>query len=281
MNDSPSVSTEPALISIITSCKGRLHHLKQTLPRMLQQAHAEVIVVDYGCPDGTASWLNAAHPEVRVVRVDDDPGFNASRARNKGAEQARGEILFFVDADIILLSDLGAWIKEKAEASNYYLAWPNISNVEGTAIIYKSDFFKVGGYDEAYTGWGGEDRDLYQYLDKYLVARNRFPSELVEPLAHSDADRLKYSATDSRLAQVFINRLYRAVKHDLYNITGMQLNIDTRTSLYNEIVKTALSYFEKKQPDRLIVKIPDIKAVNHSSYFNRNLVYRFRMPNQG
>ncbi len=40
--------------SIITTCKGRLEHLKQTLPAMLAQKDSEVIVVDYSCPHGTA-----------------------------------------------------------------------------------------------------------------------------------------------------------------------------------------------------------------------------------
>ena len=36
----------PRTFSIITTCKGRLDHLKQSLPTMIDQGAKEVIVVD-------------------------------------------------------------------------------------------------------------------------------------------------------------------------------------------------------------------------------------------
>jgi hypothetical protein len=49
------------MLSLITTCKNRLPHLKQTLPLMLQQPRAEV-VDDYGYDQGTASWVREQHP---------------------------------------------------------------------------------------------------------------------------------------------------------------------------------------------------------------------------
>ena len=39
--------------SIVTTCKGRLGNLKQSLPTFVAEAAAEVVVVDYDCPEGT------------------------------------------------------------------------------------------------------------------------------------------------------------------------------------------------------------------------------------
>ena len=69
-------------IACVITCKGRLHHLKQTLPLIVAMGTSEVIVVDYGCPDGTGDWVEANFPGVTVVRVDDDPGFSPARSRN-------------------------------------------------------------------------------------------------------------------------------------------------------------------------------------------------------
>ena len=66
-------------IAFVTTCKGRLHHVRETLPLIAQQAPDEIIVVDYGCPDRVGDWVTANVPQARVVRVDDDPGFSLAR----------------------------------------------------------------------------------------------------------------------------------------------------------------------------------------------------------
>ena len=58
----------------------------------------EVVVVDDGSPDESPS-IAARHP-CRLVKLERRGG--ASAARNTGAAAARGEILFFTDADCIL-----------------------------------------------------------------------------------------------------------------------------------------------------------------------------------
>ena len=61
-------------VSIIPTCKGRLHHLRETLPSMLAQDYAgdwEIVVVDYDCPDGTFEWVKSLdHPRVQVGRTE-------------------------------------------------------------------------------------------------------------------------------------------------------------------------------------------------------------------
>jgi glycosyltransferase involved in cell wall biosynthesis len=77
--------------AIVTTCKSRLDHLKQSLPNMISQGAHEVIVVDYDCPEGTAAWVEKHHPGVRVVRATDPIGFCLSRARNLGIAAAQAE----------------------------------------------------------------------------------------------------------------------------------------------------------------------------------------------
>ena len=76
-------------LSIVTSCKGRLKYLKQALPTFVAQTESEVVVVDYDCPEGTKEWVAANFSAVRLVNVTREPIFNASRARNLGARDAR------------------------------------------------------------------------------------------------------------------------------------------------------------------------------------------------
>src|SRR5665648_31901 len=88
--------------SLVTTCKDRLDHLKQSLPSMISQGFHEVIVVDYDCPQGTSRWISANLPSVIVVEVENEPLFNISKARNVGAARSSGDVLCFVDADVVL-----------------------------------------------------------------------------------------------------------------------------------------------------------------------------------
>jgi glycosyltransferase involved in cell wall biosynthesis len=73
--------------------------LSQTLPV------AECIVVDDGSMDGTADILSGFGEDVVVIR---QPQSGVSRARNAGAEVARGELVAFLDHD-------DEWLPEKTE----------------------------------------------------------------------------------------------------------------------------------------------------------------------
>ena len=95
-----------ALLTAITTCKGRLSHLKETLPDLARAPDIEVVVVDYDCPDGAADWVRSSGPDVRIVAVEDRPLFSASTARNLGAAAATADWLAFVDADVRSARDL-------------------------------------------------------------------------------------------------------------------------------------------------------------------------------
>jgi len=140
-------------ISLVTVSKGRLHHIKQTLPLMVAQGADEVIVVDYGCPDKTGDWVEANFPDTQVVRVDDDPGFCTGRARNLGAQQASGDWFAFVDADIKTGPGWVSWMRDNVQPGHFYLAAQTPGkrdpDIFGTVVCARADFEAIGGYDEA------------------------------------------------------------------------------------------------------------------------------------
>jgi N-acetylglucosaminyl-diphospho-decaprenol L-rhamnosyltransferase len=57
----------------------------------------ELIVVDQASSDGTAEWLAAEHPGVRVVALDENAGFGAGN--NRGAAVAQGRWLLLLNSD--------------------------------------------------------------------------------------------------------------------------------------------------------------------------------------
>jgi len=264
-------------LSFITVCKGRLAHLEQTLPLLAAQPGTEAIVVDYGCPQDTGSWVRERFPRVKVVAVDDDPGFCVARGRNLGAAAASAPWLCFVDADVKLREGFAAWAREHARGRHYYRALPPSEEVWGTCICSAEDFEGAGAYDEAFRGWGGEDDDLYVRLEDSGCLPSGFPAGLLEAIAHGDATRLaQYEIKDKRIHNR-VSQVYVAAKRHLAKLLGRPLSLEERTRLFAESQKGVQS---TPLGDRAVVLEislpPDPRLPSHDGWaLEQTIVYRF------
>ena len=184
-------------VSIITTCKGRLHHLKEALPTWLEQTGKttyEIIVVDYADPDNSYDYISSlANPKVRAVKAHDcGEYFNLSRARNIGALEARGDIFFFLDADALLEPKFLHYHASKVLVDGSYVTGWEYGDGTGCCLVWKRDFFAVRGYNEVVDGWGWDDIDFYYRLDqKFSIDRRKFSFGLTT-IKHGDDDRVAF-----------------------------------------------------------------------------------------
>jgi len=223
------------LISTVTTCKGRLAHLQQTLPALMRTGW-EVVVVDYDCPDGAAAWVRANHPEARVVDVCERPLFNAAEARNLGAAAATGEWLFFLDADVMLDPDIAETLEPRLTGRLSYLMAPEPRPYElwGSILVSRAWFDALGGYDEVFEGWGAEDMDLLERLVIREARQGELPEGMLSSIPHDDAERSRFHAIGDVKLNATINGLYRTAKNDLGRL-GEWLERDDRRRLYASI----------------------------------------------
>jgi glycosyltransferase involved in cell wall biosynthesis len=75
------------------------------LSRLQYDGPVEIIVVVDGSNDGTAEALAELHPPFSF-RVISQPNAGLARARNRGAAEATGEILLFIDDDMMAAPDI-------------------------------------------------------------------------------------------------------------------------------------------------------------------------------
>ncbi len=109
VNDVPSKSDitgtgmESPIISVIVPVRNCAADLRQCLERLSASTYSrfEVIVVDDASTDETTQV--AAEMGALVLRLGERRG--PAGARNRGAELARGEYLFFLDADVCVYPD--------------------------------------------------------------------------------------------------------------------------------------------------------------------------------
>lgn len=88
-----------ALVSVVIPTYNRRRSLGRAIDAVLSQEHdsLELIVVDDASSDGTADWVAAAYPDVRLIRNPANRGVSA--ARNAGLAAGRGEFVAFLDDD--------------------------------------------------------------------------------------------------------------------------------------------------------------------------------------
>ncbi len=101
----------------------------------------DVIVVDDASTDNTMDVLRAYEGRIRVFRQDNG---GVSRARNLGIENARYELIAFLDADDWMLDDSlrarCAYLEQHPEWDWVYSLW-KIANSSGEIVGTSPDFF--------------------------------------------------------------------------------------------------------------------------------------------
>lgn len=162
-----------------------LDSINAAAERLWSSANAslETIVVDNNSGDGTAGI--ALKKGARVVH---EPSQGISKARNTGARNSDGDVLVFVDADVVVPPAILEAIRDAMSNPScvgggvdieyrprhrsmrlYLKGWKILGRLLGmvqgaTQFCRRTAFEQVGGYDE--TAWIGEDVDFYWALKK-------------------------------------------------------------------------------------------------------------------
>lgn len=198
--------TTTADTAIITTCMGRLHHLKQSLPSMLAQG-CEVIVVCYG--DAAAYRWCLSQP-VKSLFVDAHY-WNAAVARNVGAMSCDKAVFAFCDVDQILpLTYLAESLHLLGTAPMLNVQKPAANgeiSFTGNCMISAAAFHLVRGYDEQFADYGVEDVDLYARVLRDTAAPTLSWTPPIGYISHGDLDSQK-NARVSKSESIARNEAY-------------------------------------------------------------------------
>jgi len=213
----------------------------------------EVIVVADGETDGAWRQAEKFDYQTEMMPVSGGP----ARARNRGAQMARGDILLFVDADVTLSSDvvgqvasffennpdfaavIGSYDDEPLE-TNFLSQYKNlvhhyvhqISKEEASTFwcgcggIRRSVFMEMGGFDESYRRPSIEDIEL-----GYRLKRAGYRIRLLKTL---QVKHLKHWGVLSLLKADFFYRALpwtRLILNDGRFINDLNLTASNRVSV--------------------------------------------------
>lgn len=240
-------------IKFVTTCKGRLSHIQETLPLLCEQAKQDVVIVDYSCPQKTGEWVEKNYPQVHIVRVNSDV-FNLSDARNQGACDLICDFICFIDADIKIHPGFLEWLNENLNPYCFYtIAKTNGPNeLSGTTIVPIHAYKLIRGYDEFFSGWGGEDDDFYYRLKISGLSQLEIPAHFFDSIKHNDTERTQFYEIKDKLKTFYISRFYSSAKKQVMSFyrTQGELPAEIRKKLYD-----AVSEAFKNNPDNPEINI--------------------------
>jgi glycosyltransferase involved in cell wall biosynthesis len=184
----PEEKTGP-MVSVIIPVYNASYCIDRCLENLFRSDYTnfEALVVDDGSSDDTLQRVRAYR--CQVIRQPYNQG--AAAARNRGGREARGEILFFLDADVFIRNDtiriivedlaekgladavIGVYTRTQ-ETRGFYSQYQNLFTVfnhekskgfigwfwTAMGAVKKAAFERAGGFNEKYSGASAEDVEL-------------------------------------------------------------------------------------------------------------------------
>lgn len=190
-------------IAVIVPCYNQGKFLQEALDSVLAQSlqEWELIVVDDGSSDNSAMVAKSYAAKDFRIRYVYQENAGPSAARNKGVKLTSAPLIFFLDGDDLIHSELlrcgVAYMKNHTDCTLYYtraqyfgaragefkLNYTSyrdllVSNsIDCASIVRREDFDRVGGFDEqlrGYEDWEFFIRLLYHHDTVYQDLRSLF-----------------------------------------------------------------------------------------------------------
>lgn len=209
-------------IACVTTCRGRLNHLRSTLPQNIKDAgkQAFFVVLDYNDQEGLSEYIEQNHrDDIEAGRLiyfqnRDAPRFHMAHAKNQAHRCAMlegADILITVDADNYNGAGFISFVADvfKRNPGLSYMC-PDFHSLPppgqqhdtsnpfnlrrgyyGRMAIRAQDFLKVGGYNEVFDTWRGEDVDILARLKRLGLKRGAIHPIFLNSIPHSSAVRFR------------------------------------------------------------------------------------------
>ncbi len=185
-------------VSVVIPTYNRRQILEKCLLALEQQELAygiegyEVVVVDDGSTDGTLEWLKGSSKLFPHVQLFEQEHSGAAVGRNKGVKNSKGEVIVFIDSDLVVTNSFlashvralkNSWLSRGDRLSFTYGAVVNTANFHnptnekhkiqdiswayfatGNVAIDKKLLERAGLFDDNFRLYGWEDLELGERL---------------------------------------------------------------------------------------------------------------------
>ena len=265
-------------VDIVVPCYNVDHIIAQCIDSLLQQSYDKntiaIYLVNDGSTDTTEEILDsfAHHKQVHIILLESNSGL--STARNAGIKAGKGEVIFFLDSDMVVKQN---WIEShilvlsekgivgvigdsklpKSEAANsldkyFYDKRRGARSVgEGEKIdftyfllnntsIKRSVFEIIDFFDETITSYGGEDTDLAIRLWEAYPNGLCFSSKAVSEHYHK-RELYEFCQSMYQYGKTNFQILLKRYPQYKNNLGGQYINSISGYVIFNPITRFAVN----------------------------------------
>ena len=221
-------------IGFCITCMNRAHHLKETLKKNMDDNYlpdeVEFVLLDYNSSDDLEEWIRSDLTHyidsglLVYYKTFSPSSYMRSHSRNIAFRLSDAKIVCNLDADNFLGKGFAEFmINEFDLHSSIFYTSLFTKNIYGRVCVLKDDFVSINGYNEAFSGYGYEDGDLFNRLMKIGLKRMLFNnSEFCNSIDHSDEERVSeeyYAKNISKIYLSYINPYTTRLLFFLHNST--------------------------------------------------------------
>lgn len=198
-------------IALVTTCKGRAQHIKQTLAQNLADnaAYPNVVFVllDYGSQDDLKSYVAHAHRadivDGRLVYYSFPQAdvFRMAHAKNMAHRLGMlegGELIVNLDADNLTGPNFAIWLAVQYKKHGAGTFWwgkmiPGVlpRGISGRIVVPRAAFVNAGGYDERFETWSHDDKDFNGRLRALGYVAREIEPRFLRGVRHNDKMRFR------------------------------------------------------------------------------------------
>jgi glycosyl transferase family 7 (putative galactosyltransferase) len=212
-------------ISLCTVCMNRLHHLRETLIKNIEDNEdyedLQFIVLDYNSKDGTDSWVRETLADQllsgRLVyyKTAQPDRWNPSHSKNIIFRLSEGDILCNIWADYFTGKHFASYVNQEFKKNENIVLTPIAPygdprrngvppDIMGKVCVRKLDFLRINGFDERMDKHGFEDHDFVNRLELIDIKRVLIrDSAYLKFLPHGDEER--YPVKRDTVQDIYIN----------------------------------------------------------------------------
>jgi hypothetical protein len=177
----------------------------------------ELVLLNYNSKDGLEEWAYENFKDYMAggvfsyYKTLDPTVFSHSHSKNLAFRLADGDIVCNINADNFIGSGFVQSINDLFQMQeNIFLAPDHLANinggVSGIVCVKKSDFYKVGGFDERMKIYGWEDVDFTNRL-QHLGLEKKLISDgsLIGAFSHSEDEKYDKRRLRTEIGSIYAN----------------------------------------------------------------------------